>query len=187
MKIIGLSGYARSGKDTLASFMTDAGWERRAFADKLKDFLYAQNPMVAVTVNSDGTAGYYSLAALVDSVGWERAKEFAPEHPYSTRQILQRLGTEAGRRILGENVWVDAGLSSLEPDGKYVFTDIRFPNEAKAIEDRGGWVFRIVRPGTEPMNAHPSETALDNWPFYARIVNSGTLEDLREIARSYFG
>ena len=46
--IIGISGYARSGKDSVANILVqDFGFERRAFADKLREALYALNPIIA--------------------------------------------------------------------------------------------------------------------------------------------
>jgi dephospho-CoA kinase len=49
MQLIGLSGYARSGKDEAAKVLIEEfGFKRIAFADKLRDFLYALDPIVAV-------------------------------------------------------------------------------------------------------------------------------------------
>lgn len=63
--IIGLSGYARSGKDTVASFLvSEYAFERISFADPIRDILYALNPSV------DGE----SLISMVDNYGWEIAK-----------------------------------------------------------------------------------------------------------------
>ncbi len=65
------------------------------------------------------------------------------------------------------------------PAGDVAFSDCRFPNEAAAIRDRGGEMWRIDRPGTAPVNAHPSETALDGFNFDRHIDNGGTLAALR--------
>jgi hypothetical protein len=176
--LIGLSGYARSGKDTAAAALVLDGWQRVSFADVLRNFLYAVNPVIM----SSALFGTTRLAEYVDTFGWEKAKDDVPE----VRALLQRVGTDAGRNILGENVWIDAALSGLEPDGSYVVTDCRFPNEAQAIRDRGGYVFRITRPGFAPTNGHVSETALDDFRFDAHIGNVGSQADLaykiRELA-----
>jgi hypothetical protein len=118
----------------------------------------------------------------VDAYGWEKVKDDFPE----VRQLLQRTGTDAGRRVLGENVWVDAVMADL-PDTDVVFTDCRFPNEAQAIKDAGGYLVRVTRPGFEPgPDAHESETALDGYPHDFEIKNTGTLEDLRDtVGRVY--
>ena len=46
---------------------------------------------------------------------------------------------------------------------------MRFPNEAKAIEDAGGTVIRLTR--TVFDDQHSSELALDDYPFTDYIDN----------------
>jgi hypothetical protein len=65
------------------------------------------------------------------------------------------------------------------PDkSNWILTDCRFPNEAQAVKERGGMIIRINRPGITAVNAHPSETSLDDYDFDAVIDNDGTIEDL---------
>lgn len=178
-QLIGLSGYARSGKDAAAECLVNAGWTRRAFADKIKDSLVALDPLIH---RSEGWPIH--LSSLVEYMGWDYAKEALPD----VRLLLQRLGTEVGRQILGEEVWVDALFDSLEDGGSYVITDARFTNEAQAIVDRGGLMIRIERPQTDPAVdgggvVHISETALDDWEFDRVVINNGTLEELHEKVR----
>lgn len=175
--IVGLMGYAQSGKDTTAQVLTDEfGFTRIAFADALRDMLYALNPIL-------DRPDYYRLQDLVDHLGWEAAKGWTPE----VRELLQRLGTEAGRNVLGQSVWVDAAMRKVKPGGRYVFTDVRFPNEVSAVRDAGGLMWRVVREGTKPVNAHASETAADDVFADVTFLNNGTVEDLhravREVAR----
>lgn len=171
MKVLGLSGYARSGKDTAAQILVDQfGYERRAFADILRQGLYALNPMLAYK------GEYFPLAELVDWHGWEDLKVHAPQ----IRELLQRLGTEVGRNLLGPDVWVEAAFRDLDPDGSYVFTDCRFLNEARAVVVNGGKVVRIRRPGFGPANSHISEVGLDDWDFDAVIDNDRDLEYLAD-------
>lgn len=175
MRLIGLSGYARTGKDTVGQVLATQGFERASFADTLRDFLYAVNPTVMVPQGE----GIYSVPAMlqevVEGMGWERVKDEIP----AVRPLLQRTGTEAGRALLGDNVWVDATFRRLHSTGAYVFTDVRFPNEADAIRSRGGQVWRILRPEHGPVNDHPSEVALDGYDFDVTLVNNGTMELLR--------
>lgn len=71
---------------------------------------------------------------------------------------------------------------------KWIITDVRFPNEAKTIKEKGGIVIRVNRnfeqrkdlEYKEPVLQHPSETSLDNWDFDHIIDNNGTLEQLKE-------
>lgn len=177
--LVGINGYARSGKDSAAKALTGRGWTQRSYAKALKDFVYAQNPWLP-PLTADG--GWMRLRNYVDAVGWERAKD---EHP-EVRPLLQRTGTEAGRRVLHDDVWVDAALRCLSKDPRVVLADCRFPNEADAIRERGGVLLRIERPGVGPATndageAHTSETALDGWSFDAVIVNDGTLAQLEAL------
>jgi hypothetical protein len=59
-----------------------------------------------------------------------------------------------------------------------VFSDVRYPNEANAVRDFGGKIYRIDRAGVGPANEHASETALNDYDFDDRIDNSGTVEEL---------
>ncbi len=171
--LIGLSGYARSGKDTAAAALLARGWQRKAFGDKLREFLYALNPVVPTSDCGD----FAELRYIVDELGWEQAKT----EP-AVRALLQRCGTEAGRGVLGADVWVNAVLRDLT--GPTVVTDVRFWNEAQRIHAAGGLVIRLSRPGVGPARSsggevHASETALDDYPLFdASIINDGTPEDL---------
>jgi hypothetical protein len=165
-QLIGLSGYAQVGKDTAAKALVAEGWERRAFADKLREVAYGANPWV----RHNGV--FKKLRLLVDAIGWERAKNQSED----VRDFLQDLGTDGGRRALGYNVWVDAAMRCLPV--MTVFTDVRFPNEADAIRNRGGLVVRVTRPGVGPKlradgTPHESEVALDDYNFDHVICNDG--------------
>lgn len=183
MEIIGLSGYARSGKDEAAKVLVEEfGFTRVAFADKLRDFLYALNPVVDVRINQYGdNCGWVYVQEVIDSHGWDGYKEtvYGPE----VRRLLQRLGTEAGRQTMWDSIWIDAALTGFDDSAKLVVTDCRFPNEAEAITARGGKVWRISRKGVGPANSHPSETSLDNWKFDAWLDNNGSLEEYRQTVR----
>lgn len=183
MKLIGINGYARTGKDTVANILVlQAGFTRVAFADALREAVYTLDPVVGYERgHSDETVdkGWMPihLRHVIDVYGWDGYKEtkFGPE----IRRIVQRMGTDVGRNILGENIWVDAtALDSLDPKGRYVVTDCRFANEAGAIKDRGGQVWRVDRPGVEPVNDHISEIGLDGWNFDVMLYNDGTISDL---------
>lgn len=176
--LVGLAGYARSGKDTAAQALVEGGWRRDAFADRLKAFLYRQNPLVTTFPDAPPVR----LAALVNALGWEQAKERYPE----VRRLLHATGTDAGRVTLGEDVWIDALFNDWEPEREaLVISDVRFPNEARAVRRAGGVLIWIERPGVGPARdehgaPYASEVALKNFGFDARLVNDGTLYDLRD-------
>ena len=120
------------------------------------------------------------LQDVVNNNGWEDAKKL-PE----IRRLLQVLGTDAGRKILGENIWVDTVLNKVK-DKNVVITDCRFPNEAKALKNSGGFVVRVERPGMAAINNHLSETSLDGWPFDLIVLNGGTLESLHSLVKNLY-
>ena len=135
------------------------------------------------------------------------------------RLILQLLGTDCGRDIIHPNIWINAlfdnyNLSTVigsegvikEYPPNWIITDVRFPGEVKAIEDRGGIVIRVNRKyiNTKLNNGinvkvergimtgedhlqlekpHPSETALDNHDFKYVIENNGSIEELVETVK----
>lgn len=171
-RIIGLSGYARSGKDTTGLLLQEKyGYTPVSFAASLKNLLYLTNPPLR-----EGGYSTRPLQDAVDRYGWDEVKQDFP----SSREMLQRLGV-ACRKMFGEDVWVRTAFSGLTPGQRYVFTDVRFPNEAQAIRSVGGEVWRVIRPNTGPVNGHVSETALDTDCPERIIHNHGTVEDLRRI------
>lgn len=176
--IIGLSGYAQSGKDTLGAFLVgDHGFKRYAFADALKNVVYTLNP-IAVEQEEGVSEMTLRVQDLVDAGGWEDAKKTD-----EVRRLLQIMGTEAGRQILGDNVWVDAVLNQIQEGEDVVITDARFPNEALAVKAAGGYMVRVNRPGFAPVNAHVSETALDEWGFDYTVTNRDSLLVLQDKAK----
>ncbi len=75
------------------------------------------------------------------------------------RKLLQLLGTECGRDIIHPNVWVNAlfadyyyengitadGNNVIIAENNWIITDVRFPNELKAVKDRDGISIRVNR------------------------------------------
>jgi hypothetical protein len=170
--IIGLSGYARSGKDTAADRLVDKyNFTRYSFAAPMKEAMYILNPIVG----SDSISGF-RYRNLVDTYGLDKSKDSYPE----IRRLLQVFGTEVGRQMFGENFWVDIALNGIkEPNA--VITDVRFRNEADAIKKAGGQVWRINRDGIGPVTDHPSEVDLDKYDFDYVIDNDFSVSDLNGI------
>lgn len=111
-------------------------------------------------------------------IGWDGAKDD------TGRRLLQDLGV-AAREVLGPDVWVNAALADLPPD--VVVTDVRFPNEARAIQELGGRLVLVTRPGLGPVNDHVSETLPAIWDFDHELVNDGSLLDLRRSVYDFLG
>jgi dephospho-CoA kinase len=176
-KILGLSGYAQSGKDTIADYLVkNYGYTKISFADPIRKALYTLNPKIDIA-DMRGVP----LSAAVDGLGWENVKADSPD----TRELLQRMGTEVGRDLFGKDFWVNQAILKAREHDKVVFADVRFQNEVEAILGHSGAVWRVSKPDVEAVNRHVSETALDNYNFKKQIHNIGSLEDLYQIV-DYF-
>jgi hypothetical protein len=170
--IIGLSGVARSGKDTIANYLIEKhGFTRVSFADPIREALVKLNPSIDV----DGYS--MRLGHAVNLLGWERLKEISSD----IRGLMQRMGTEVGREMFGENIWADVAFKSIRPESKIVISDVRYLNEITAITSALGNVWRIERPGVGPANEHSSETALNNYNFPIKLTNDSTLDALYKL------
>jgi hypothetical protein len=175
VKIIGLSGYAQSGKDTFARILAeDHGFSVAHFADALREACRALNPIVCTETG-------LRWAEAEEACGYEVAKA-DPCFGAEFRGVLQRLGTDVARDMFGQNVWVDAALAK-HVGGSVVYADVRFPNEADAIYEAGGVVGRITRPGRAPVNGHVSEIAMDGYPVSFVVANDRDMSRLRGAAR----
>lgn len=120
------------------------------------------------------------------------------------REMLQKIGTDCMREHLHPDTWVNALFADYKrttphkyyPDGvgdypNWIITDVRFPNEAKAIKDRGGVLIRVNRPDEvmieEHSHLHPSETALDTYQDWDYVIeNDGTIEELIEKVKEIY-
>jgi hypothetical protein len=155
--IIGITGLAQAGKDTAAKYLIEHyDFERRAFADKVKEFSLAINPR---------------LKEAVDAVGWEAAKQI-PEF----RRFLQDVGHNA-RLLFGFDFWVDQVLPNNNIDRDIVLTDMRYSNEFERVLWHSGISIRIIRPGLGLVNDHVTETQHLNIPVDHTVTND-TLEHL---------
>lgn len=176
--IIGLSGYAQSGKDEVAKTLVEEhGFIRIAFADKIRELLFEMDPGVQIPGPGDimVTVG---LQNLVEEAGWDWAKQYP-----SVRALLQNLGV-AARTVFHEDFWVIQAFKNFGTEDKnYVITDVRFQNEADTIVRLGGKIWRVTRPGVEAVNGHISEHELNDYAVDHTINNEGTLDELHASVR----
>lgn len=205
MILIGITGRKGSGKDT--AFLGIQQWAEgrgllaaeRGFADKLKwaaarlfwpelDRVKGLNWGNAVK-NADMYGEYVFHQVYRSRDGQFTDDEINAE--VTGRQLLQRLGTEVGREIFGEDFWVDQLLPlgpEFEPwlnnfleNNKVpdfgVITDLRFENEAKRIKEMGGVIWEIDRE-LPPTDGHLSEQPLPREMIDKVIKNTGTIADL---------
>jgi len=143
--IIAFTGLAQSGKTLAASFFTNA--ERISLADPLKAMLKV------LTSDSDKNVPQLSLCGK------------------TLRYALQTLGTEWGRNMIGENLWVEHARQRIrcllednwvQPSNTNLVTidDVRFDGEAEMVRNMGGIIIHIRRPGIDKMS-HASEQGID--------------------------
>ena len=159
--LIGISGKAGAGKDTLGKYLCD---EYRClhyyFAKPLKE-------------------GAKVMFNLTDD---QIANKEVPIEPWgiSPRKIYQLLGTEVGRGI-DPAIWIKNAEMFVRknPGFTVVITDVRFDNEAAWIHNRGGVVINIVRDQDDiKENKHSSEGGLKPDNIDLTIHNNGTIEDM---------
>ncbi len=165
--VIGLTGAAGSGKDTVRGMLEAHGYIGIAFAD----------PMRAMLAELLEHAGLPE-AWLTDR---QRKEEPIPWLGLSYRQMAQTLGTEWGR-ALHPDFWLRIAsmrMGSYGEGARFVISDVRFANEAKLVRDLGGVIWRIVRPGIKAVRAHVSETELGSIEVDVLVNNHGTIAQLQ--------
>lgn len=170
--LIGLGGFPEAGKDAFAEFLRDDfGFEIFGMSDALLEALLILDPLVAI---DDGL----TVRDIVDRYGYAKAKALYPEF----RRLLRALGTDVGREMLGQDVWLrptaNKILSRLRDGIPCVLTGIRFPNEMDWLRAAAGYAVWVDRPG-KATDAHVSDVALGPEDFDLILSNDGTLQDLR--------
>ena len=184
MRLLGLTGFARSGKDTVAKMvaeLTPGVTKRAAFADLLK-LSAARSLHVPVSPDDVGIEGVRRWADRFKADHEIRIVDGEGEliHSISGRAFLQRFGTEGHRDIFGDDFWIE--VTNFEPPNcdLLIFTDVRYPNEAKAVRDRGGEIWRVVRDDETPAEQHRSETPLSDELVDRELLNTAGIPELLE-------
>ena len=198
-KIIGITGSAGSGKDTIGDILVSnlPNWKKLSFAGHLKDvtaLLFGfDRKMLAGETPEDREVREQPDQYWSEKMG----KDFTP------RFALQFLGTNLLRNQLHQNIWVDClEKTILNSDENVVITDVRFPNEIDMIKNIGGEIWRVER-GTLPSwwetaiyyNSKPNTLDIPSelkpihesewrWIGYDRpnhiFKNDRTIEDLKQ-------
>jgi len=175
IELIGIAGYARSGKDTMAEYISMRySFKKAAFADPIRQALVALNPNVIVNHPETGERAHMPLELAVFSFGWEQLKSLSPD----VRPLLQNMGSEVGRHFFGKDLWVNRLFLDNVGERKLVISDVRYWNEAQAIRKRGGEVWLVQRLDGHPANGHSSESDLGEYEFDRVFSNDGNLDRL---------
>lgn len=167
--LIGLTGLAGAGKDTVRNVLAHKhGFEGIAFADPMR------NMLTALLETCDISTAYLTERELKERP--------IPELGVSYRAMAQELGTGWGR-ALDQDLWLKIAQARVKVCEEsscpgVVISDVRFPNEAAWIKSQGGVVWRIIRPGIEPVRTHESEAHANTLPYDYTILNQGTIDDL---------
>lgn len=183
-RIIGFAGRLGAGKDTAAQALVDQEWQKVAFSDAVWDIVGAVNPIISIEHEC------FADIRFSNAVEMHGGLEAAKRQEAELRRLAQRMGTEAGRKILGETVWLDClerRLDSLPACPGVCLSGVRFDNEAEWIRARGGIVLEVVRedrPGVDPSNGqHASELGIASSLINGHLRNTGSVEQLHAAVR----
>jgi hypothetical protein len=161
LTIIGFAGRKGSGKDTAARVFEEHGYVHLKMAGGLKCMLHA----------------FLAYQGVQDSVVYRMLEGDLKEIPTeflggrSPRYAMQSLGTEWGRNLISEDLWIEAFLNAAFEAQTVVCSDVRFPNEVEAIQSVGGEVIRIDRDTGAVNDNHASEAMIDELEVDAVLSN----------------
>jgi len=171
MILIGVTGKAGSGKDTVGEILQDKhGFRTLALATPLKQ-------MICCLVDEP--------VIKWDDRVWRETK--LPIFNASPRSMAQTIGTEWGRNILRLDIWYNLALAkisdnSLCMDMNWAITDVRFENEAHRIRLReNGHIIHVHRAesdASQEAKAHTSEIGIRANASDFHVNNFGTVDDL---------
>jgi hypothetical protein len=199
--IIGFVGFIGSGKDTAADYLVNFhGFRRDSFANTLKDAVSHVFGWDR-TLLEGRTAEARAWREQVDE-WWAKRLDMPNLTP---RLMLQLWGTEVCRSGFHDDIWIASLENKIrKTKDNIVISDVRFPNEIKAIHNAGGLVVRIKR-GVDPewyndavnmnagqsnmswlisksriekLNIHASETAWVGGNIDHTVYNDSTIDDL---------
>ena len=176
--IIGLVGYIGSGKGTVGDILVrHHGYHQFAFADALKDAVASIFLWPRGLLEGDSNAS----RAFRERVDPWWSHKFGYE--VTPRLILQKMGTEACRHGIADNIWIAALEKRIQGYKDVVISDVRFPNEIDFIRSAGGVIIRVKRgedPTPEQLSTmHVSETAWNSYEPDRIIHNDKDLNGLK--------
>lgn len=164
-RLIGLLGRKGSGKDTAALALLSRGYQNVKFAGALKD-------MIRVLLAYQGVDPYIVERMVEGDLKEEPTAFLGGQAP---RFAMQTLGTEWGRTLIADDLWVKTAIRRAG-DRETVITDVRFPNEMEAVVAAGGVCFGITADWITPVEGeHESEALIDDLiaslPDGQKIIN----------------
>ena len=170
--LIGITGYAGTGKDTVRGMLAQKGFTGLAFADPIR-------AMLRSLLRSSGLNEAYMDSRMFK----ERT---IPELDVSYRHLAQTLGTEWGRAVQPD-LWLRLAANKMmmasreDAAAQFVISDVRFCNEADFVRNLGGQIWRIDRKDAPRVRDHVSESEIDRVPADRYIHNNGSLVELQRL------
>jgi len=176
--ILGISGKLGSGKSHVARHIQNTLLE---YEFKKKSFGYDVKKI----------ASYLTGINMKTILSRKGKSHYLPEWDMTLGEMYQKIGTDCMRLNLHTDAWILSLFSGYDSEQNWVIDDLRFPNEAEAIKERGGLIIRLegdpkdVRKKDPRDLNHPSETSLDNYKRFDILFNTETenLEDLIELLK----
>lgn len=185
--IIGIDGFAGSGKDTVADILVKEGFTKISFADSLRESavhstglpmnLFLDRDLKDKPFDNPYILDSTAITLLCNYVGYPDKvqaiiNKYTGKDLESPRQILQFIGTEIGREMIAESLWVDKWCQKAQWQGRVVSPDARMSNEREKIKELGGLNFYIEREGYGPSENHKS--GQDKWSkdMYDVVINN---------------
>lgn len=156
--VIGLVGFIGSGKGTAGNLLEEMGFAQQSFAGPVKDAAAAIFGWRRDLLEGD-TDESRSWREEPDAY-WSRVMG----RPYTPREALQKLGTEAGRNVFHPDLWIEALQKRIVSNT--VITDVRFPNEVDFIRKNNGIILHVVR------------GKLPDWYETASFANKGDVKSI---------
>lgn len=161
-KIIAITGAKRSGKDTLANYISARyQYEKIKLATPLKQSVRALFNFTEDQIENDSKE-------LLD-LRWG----------ITPRKAMQFFGTEMMQYKIQEllpgierKFFVKSMINRMNPDKYFVISDMRFQHEYEEIAKLNPFIIRIDRPTLDiPTDSHPSELEYMQIPYHIKLVN----------------
>lgn len=183
--IVGICGKAGSGKDTVASMLTDSLGEiedlrvhTQSMAEPIKSMVRA----LLMCLPPDEAGPYQQYFRKTKEVPLPVVMHHSP------RELLQSLGTEWGRETIGKDFWINIHRARLRATARHasvlgsrlvvLVPDVRFDNEAEKLCD---FVVQVVRPDVMEVAPHKSERGIGVDLIDYTVNNIKSLDYLEEV------
>jgi hypothetical protein len=204
--VIGIAGKARAGKDTVALMINQIVGEYndsceeipQCYITAIETFAAPIKSMVAMLLDFLGYGQIMDPASLQPYIDGDKKEEVLPELHVTPRTLMQTLGTDWGRKLISDTIWLDSlswRLDQYAMAGEHGYRgavitvpDVRFDNEAEVLlKKHDAVIVQVVRDDNPEINGekeHESEVGVSPHWIERTIKNHGTLEDLEAEVRA---